>query len=60
MNPASPTIDPAAQSKYQVRFDWGIDGAARIAAGADVVVVVNVLGNQLRAVNDAASTTADR
>lgn len=41
---------PAAQSKYQVRFDWGVDGAERIAAGADVVVVVDVLGAQWRTV----------
>ena len=54
---------PAAQSKYQVRFDWGVDGAERIAAGADVVVVVDVLGGQWRPVLDAgerAETDAQR
>lgn len=50
MNPVSlPHTDPAAQSKYQVRFDWGIDGAERVADGADVVVVVDVLGTEWRA-----------
>ena len=31
------------QSKYQVRFDWGVDGAARIVPGAHIVVVVDAL-----------------
>ncbi len=31
------------QSDYRVRFDWGPTGAAAIAAGADVAVVVDVL-----------------
>lgn len=30
------------QSRYQIRFDWGLDGLARLAA-SDVVVVVDVL-----------------
>ncbi|WP_309065825.1 2-phosphosulfolactate phosphatase [Microbacterium sp.] len=33
---------PFDQSTYQVRFDWGVEGLARIAP-ADVVVVVDVL-----------------
>lgn len=33
---------PFAQSSYQVRFEWGVDGLARLAP-ADVVVVVDVL-----------------
>ncbi|WP_091230578.1 2-phosphosulfolactate phosphatase [Microbacterium sp. 3J1] len=33
---------PFDQSTYQVRFDWGVDGLARLAR-ADVVVVVDVL-----------------
>lgn len=32
------------QSTYQVRFDWGVSGAAAIAADADIVVWVDVLG----------------
>lgn len=32
------------QSQYQVRFDWGVDGAARVGADVDVFVVVDVLG----------------
>ncbi|WP_400996278.1 hypothetical protein [Agromyces sp. GXQ0307] len=32
---------PAAQSKYQVRFDQGADGVRRIARGADVLVWVD-------------------
>lgn len=41
VNAQSP--DPAAQSKYQVRFDWGRRGAGRIVDGAHVVVWVDVL-----------------
>ena len=33
---------PFDQSRYQVRFEWGIDGLARLAP-ADVVIVVDVL-----------------
>ena len=33
---------PFDQSVYQVRFEWGVDGLARLAP-ADVVVVVDVL-----------------
>ncbi len=33
---------PFDQSTYQVRFEWGVEGLARLAA-ADVVVVVDVL-----------------
>lgn len=31
------------QSRYQVRFDWGIPGAAAIAPGAHVIVWVDAL-----------------
>jgi 2-phosphosulfolactate phosphatase len=34
---------PHSQSQYQVRFDWGIEGANTVAADADVIVVVDVL-----------------
>ncbi|QTX05523.1 2-phosphosulfolactate phosphatase [Agromyces archimandritae] len=34
--------DPLAQSRYQVRFDWGRPGAARLAGEADVLVLVDV------------------
>ncbi|MET0976214.1 MAG: 2-phosphosulfolactate phosphatase [Leifsonia sp.] len=40
----NPVPHPHAQSKYQVRFDWARDGAARVAADADVVIWVDVLG----------------
>lgn len=33
--------DPAAQAKYQVRFDQGVEGVARIAGAADVLVWVD-------------------
>ncbi|WP_157487977.1 MULTISPECIES: hypothetical protein [unclassified Leifsonia] len=42
MTDASP--HPHAQSKYQVRFDWGRSGAVRIGTDADIVVWVDVLG----------------
>jgi 2-phosphosulfolactate phosphatase len=32
-----------SQSQYQVRFDWGIEGADTVAADADVIVIVDVL-----------------
>jgi len=35
--------DPRNQSKYQVRFDWGIEGAAAITPGAHVVVWADAL-----------------
>lgn len=34
---------PASQSRYQVRFDWGLAGADSIAPGAHVVVWVDAL-----------------
>ena len=32
------------QSKYQVRFDWGVAGARSIAEGADAIIWVDQLG----------------
>ncbi|BDZ55468.1 2-phosphosulfolactate phosphatase [Agromyces marinus] len=37
MSEQSPAA-PAAQQRYQVRFDVGVDGARRVAEGADVLV----------------------
>lgn len=34
---------PHDQSQYQVRFDWGAEGAATVASDVDVVVLVDVL-----------------
>lgn len=34
---------PHSQSQYQVRFDWGVEGAATIAPDVDVFVFVDVL-----------------
>jgi hypothetical protein len=31
------------QQPYQVRFDWGTDGAAAVAADADVLVRIDAL-----------------
>lgn len=42
-NSIPPAGHPHAQAKYQVRFDWGVDGAAIIGGGADVIVAVDVL-----------------
>ena len=38
---------PAAhrQAKYQVRFDWGVDGLDAVAQDADVIVWVDALGD---------------
>jgi len=38
------------QHRYQVRFEWGVDGLARLAH-AEIVVVVDVLGLSTRTVN---------
>jgi len=35
--------DPRTQPQYQIRFDWGYDGAAAIAQGAHVLVWVDAL-----------------
>jgi 2-phosphosulfolactate phosphatase len=35
--------DPRSQSKYQVRLDWGVRGATRIAVDADIVVWLDVV-----------------
>ena len=35
--------DPRNQSQYQVRFDWGLDGAAAIAPGAHIIVWADAL-----------------
>ncbi|MDQ0893282.1 2-phosphosulfolactate phosphatase [Agromyces ramosus] len=50
----SESSEAFGQSKYQVRFDWGVRGAARIAGGADVVVWVDVIRDA--AIPDAAAT----
>jgi 2-phosphosulfolactate phosphatase len=36
---------PHAQSQYQVRFDWGLAGAAAVSHDADVIVWVDQLGS---------------
>jgi 2-phosphosulfolactate phosphatase len=47
--PRTPDLAPAAggdafsQAEHDLRFDWGSDGLAAVAAGAGVVVVVDVL-----------------
>jgi 2-phosphosulfolactate phosphatase len=40
---SSGSSDPYSQSGFGVRFDWGLQGATTIAAGAAAVVVVDVL-----------------
>ncbi|SFR84890.1 2-phosphosulfolactate phosphatase [Agromyces sp. CF514] len=39
----SDSTNALGQAKYQVRFDWGRDGAARLLPGAHVVVLVDAL-----------------
>jgi hypothetical protein len=46
----------AAQEYYQVRFDWGIAGAAAIGVGADAIVWVDQLGAQQAPVDAVAGT----
>lgn len=40
---SAPDTDPHGQAQYQVRFDWGLEGALTIGEGADVIVVIDVL-----------------
>jgi 2-phosphosulfolactate phosphatase len=47
-----------AQGKYQVRFDWGLAGAASIGVGADAVIWVDQLGEPSAEVPDAAMVVA--
>ena len=35
--------DPSIQSRFQVRFDWGLEGAAAIGEGAHIVVWADAL-----------------
>jgi 2-phosphosulfolactate phosphatase len=44
-DPASTTFPPASQGKYQIRFDQGDAGLARIAGGVDLVVWVDALAD---------------
>ncbi|GAA1844536.1 2-phosphosulfolactate phosphatase [Agromyces salentinus] len=46
----SDATNALGQAKYQVRFDWGVAGAHRIAPGAHVVVLVDALPTTTQAV----------
>ncbi|MFT4030614.1 MAG: hypothetical protein QM675_12130 [Protaetiibacter sp.] len=39
-------VSPRAQSSYQVRFEWGAEGAAAVSDGAHAVVWVDELGGE--------------
>ena len=41
------TPSPRSQPQYQIRFDWGLKGAAAIAEGAHIVVWVDALTTAL-------------
>lgn len=41
---SEPVTSPRNQPQYQVRFDWGREGAAAIAPGAHIVVWADALG----------------
>jgi 2-phosphosulfolactate phosphatase len=45
------------QGQYQVRFDWGVDGAKAIGGDADVLVLVDVLGEGAAIADSFAGTT---
>jgi hypothetical protein len=46
------------QSRYQVRFDFGFDGARAVGTDADVIVWVDALGGQSPALADLPSAAA--
>ncbi|MGN6427117.1 MAG: 2-phosphosulfolactate phosphatase [Leifsonia sp.] len=56
MSPTATIPDAHRQTKYQVRFDWAAEGAAAVAADADVVVWVDALDEP--GVHDAAAAAA--
>lgn len=37
------SVDPYSQAGFSIRFDWGLQGATAISAGAAAIVVVDVL-----------------
>ena len=47
-----------SQSKYQVRFDWGIAGAEAVGQGADAVIWVDQLGAPSATIPDARTVVA--
>lgn len=49
MSETTPAADPAAQAKYQVRFDQGVEGVARVAGVADVLVWVDQVATDAEA-----------
>ncbi|WP_394553024.1 2-phosphosulfolactate phosphatase [Agromyces sp. MMS24-JH15] len=53
-----PTADPRSQAKYQVRFDEGVAGLARVGAGVDIVVWVDPIGEASDAPLDALAEAA--
>ncbi|MGR0319280.1 2-phosphosulfolactate phosphatase [Agromyces sp. ZXT2-3] len=53
--PSTVSAPPAAQAKYQVRFDQGADGVRRIAQGADVLVWVDQVTDAALAADDPAA-----
>ena len=62
-SPPAPASDGArSQSRYQVRFDQGVGGVARIAPGADILIWIDVLpdvaGPSLRDAVEAAPADA--
>ena len=46
------------QTQYQVRFDWGFDGARAIGRDADLLVLVDVLGDSAQLAETADATSA--
>lgn len=46
MTSAEPATEPATQSFYQVRFDWGLAGAAAIDPGSHAIIWVDQIGEQ--------------
>ena len=42
---------PRNQPQYQVRFDWGVEGASAIAPGAHIVVWADALGGEVPALD---------
>jgi 2-phosphosulfolactate phosphatase len=51
-------VSTPEQEQYQVRFDWGIEGAEAIGASADVLVLVDVLGDAAALPDSVAPTSA--
>ena len=56
---SNPAPNTPEQEQYQVRFEWGVEGAAAIGSSADVIVLVDVLGESVPLPDTMGGTSTD-